>query len=61
MGRDTYIRSKIEILDFYEKTNVDTIAIGYNRDRYHSRVAEDFIDLACEACAKIYHQNGEET
>ena len=27
---------------------MDTIAIGYNRSRYLSRIAQDFIDLALQ-------------
>lgn len=56
VGEDTYIRSKIEILDFYDKTGADTIAIGYNRERYLSSAAEDFIRLSVRICAGIYHR-----
>lgn len=48
LGKDSYIQSKIEVLDFYDNPMEDTIAIGYNRDRYLSRVAEDFIKLTKE-------------
>ena len=48
LGKDSYIRSKIEVLDFYDNPMEDTIAIGYNRERYLSRVADDFIKLTKE-------------
>lgn len=48
LGKDSYIRSKIEVLDFYDTPNEDTIAIGFNRERYLSRVADDFIKLTIE-------------
>ena len=42
------MRQKVEILPFSDKDSVDTIAIGYNRSRYLSRIAQDFIDLALQ-------------
>lgn len=43
---DSYIRRRVEILPFYEGESHDTIAIGYNRERYLSRMAKDFIDMS---------------
>lgn len=48
LGKDSYIQSKIEVLDFYDNPMEDTIAVGYNRERYLSRVADDFIKLTKE-------------
>ena len=45
---DSAVRQKVEILPFSDKDSVDTIAIGYNRSRYLSRIAQDFIDLALQ-------------
>ena len=45
---DSAVRQKVEILPFSDKDSVDTIAIGYNRNRYLSRIAQDFIDLALQ-------------
>lgn len=53
VGPDSYIRSKLEVLDFYGLRNVDTFAIGYNRERYLSRTAADFIDLCTKACKTL--------
>lgn len=49
VGTDSNIRSRFEILDFYDTPTEDTIAIGYNRDRYLSKSAEDFIKTAKES------------
>ncbi|MDO4488557.1 MAG: LysR family transcriptional regulator [Eubacteriales bacterium] len=54
VGPDSYTRSKLEVLNFYDEDKYDTFAIGYNRDRYLSRVAADFIDFAVEAC-KVFN------
>ena len=48
VSEGTYIRSKIELLEFYGAKNEDTIAIGYNRERYLKSAAEDFIRIAVE-------------
>ena len=53
VGPDSYIRSKLEVLDFYGRKNADTFAAGYNRERYLSRTAADFIDLAAKACKTL--------
>ena len=53
VGPDSYIRSKMEVLDFYGERNADTFAIGYNRERYLTRSALDFIDIAVNACREI--------
>lgn len=48
VGKNSNIRSRFEVLDFYDTPCEDTIAIGYNRDRYLSRSAEDFIRITKE-------------
>lgn len=45
---DSYIRQRVEILPFFEGETLDIIAIGYNRDRYLSRIARDFIDMSLD-------------
>lgn len=40
----SYTRQKVEILPLFPGT--DTIAIGYHRERYLSRMAKDFIDMS---------------
>ena len=40
------VRQKVEIFPFSGKDSVDTSAIGYNRNRYLGRIAQDFIDLS---------------
>ena len=40
------VRQKVEIFPFSDKDTADTIAIGYNRERYLSKIARDFIDLS---------------
>lgn len=52
-GPSSYIRSKLEVLDFYGENTADTFAIGYNRERYLSRTAADFIELAEKACRQL--------
>lgn len=43
---DYTLRQRVEILPFFSEDITDTIAIGYNRFRYLSKIAQDFIDLA---------------
>lgn len=43
---DSPVRQKVEILPFSTKDTADTIAIGYNRERYLSKMARDFIALS---------------
>lgn len=54
VGEGSYIRSKIEVLDFYENKEEDSIAIGYSRERYLSRAAEEFISMSMDTCRRIY-------
>ncbi len=48
---DAYIRRHIEICPLTLKEEVGYIAIGYNKERYLSRVAEDFIRIARQKLA----------
>ena len=45
---DSYTRSKVDIFPFFDRGSTDVIAIGYNRDRYLSQIAKDFIDMSVE-------------
>ena len=40
------LRQRVEILPFFKEDITDTIAIGYNRFRYLSKIGQDFIELA---------------
>ena len=40
------IRQKVTVFPFSDEDTVDTIAIGYNRERYLSKMARDFIALS---------------
>ena len=41
----SYIRRLVEVCPLFDDSVSDTIAIGYNRDRYCSKIAERFIRL----------------
>lgn len=45
---DSYTRNKVDIFPFFDRGSTDVIAIGYNRDRYLSQIAKDFIDMSVE-------------
>ena len=45
---DSYIRQKVEVVPFFSRGNTDVIAIGYNRERYLSQIAKDFIDMSVQ-------------
>ena len=45
---DSYTRSRVDIFPFFDRGSTDVIAIGYNRERYLSRIARDFIDMSVE-------------
>lgn len=45
---DSYTRSRVDIFPFFDRGSTDVIAIGYNRDRYLSQIAKDFIDMSVE-------------
>ncbi len=47
-GEDSYIRRKVEICPLFDAARSDVIAIGYNKDRYLSRLGEDFIQMSLE-------------
>ena len=38
----------MDIFPFFDRGSTDVIAIGYNRDRYLSQIAKDFIDMSVE-------------
>ncbi len=40
-----YIRRLVEVCPLFDDSLTDTIAIGYNKDRYCSRITESFIQL----------------
>lgn len=44
----SYIRSLVEVCPLFDESLSDTIAIGYNRDRYCTKIAESFIRLCRE-------------
>ena len=43
-----YIRRLVEVCPLFDDSLSDTIAIGYNKDRYCSKIAESFIRLCLE-------------
>ncbi|MBR2282274.1 MAG: LysR family transcriptional regulator [Spirochaetales bacterium] len=49
---DSEARHDVEILNFSSKDLVDSIAIAYNRERYLSRIASDFIDMTLKEFGK---------
>ena len=51
--QDTYIRRRVELCPLYEENEGDSIAIGYHRDRYLSRIAEDFIQMSLASVGKV--------
>ena len=46
--KDYSYRREIEVCDFPATKMSDSIAIAYNRERYLSRIASDFIDMTLE-------------
>ncbi len=44
----SYIRQLVEVCPLFDDSLSDTIAIGYNKDRYCSKTAESFIRLCLE-------------
>ena len=47
-GRDSYIRSRITFCPLFDQSRSDVIAIGYNKNRYLSRMASDFIQMSID-------------
>ena len=47
-NRESESRAKVEICDFSSPKMDDSIAIAYNRERYLSRFASDFIDMTVQ-------------
>lgn len=43
---DSMLRNKVETLAFPTSDSIDTICIGYSREHYLNRMAQDFIDLS---------------
>ena len=43
---ESQIRGQVEILPFFRKDITDVIAIGYNKSRYLSKMAQDFIAIS---------------
>lgn len=50
------MHEKITVLPFSGTAGYDTIGIGYNRDRYLSRIAKDFINITVERCKLLTEQ-----
>lgn len=50
---DSYLRRKVEVLPLFEGEVKDTIAIGYNRERYLSKMAQDFIEMSVEKFTRL--------
>ena len=44
----SYIRRLVKVCPLFDDSLSDTIAIGYNKDRYCSKIAENFIRLCLE-------------
>jgi DNA-binding transcriptional LysR family regulator len=49
---DSETRHDIEILNFSSEEMIDSIAIAYNRERYLSKIASDFIDMTLKEFGK---------
>ena len=47
-GPDSYIRSLVEVCPLFDESRSDIIAVGYNKNRYLSRLAADFIQMSIE-------------
>lgn len=52
-SKDSYARGRVELLPLLGEDNCDTIGIGYNRDRYLSHIAADFIKMSVEKCRSL--------
>lgn len=46
--QSSYIKKKVELLPLLPASKADEIAIGYNKSRYLSQAAKDFIELCIE-------------
>ncbi|MGX8679059.1 MAG: LysR family transcriptional regulator [Sphaerochaetaceae bacterium] len=56
----SYMRQKVRIFRFFNGDVQDTIAIGYNRERYLSRFASDFIRISKDTFRKPSVQSTKE-
>ena len=54
---DSEIRKKVVLLSFSDR-RFDTIAVGYNSERYLSNIARDFIDMSVEMYKSRASQDG---
>lgn len=45
---ESYIRERVEICPLFEESESDRIAVAWNKNRYVSHVAQDFINLCTE-------------
>lgn len=45
---DSYTRQRVDVFPFFDRISTDVIAIGYNRERYLSELAKDFIRMSVE-------------
>lgn len=45
---DSYIRQRVDVCPMFDEKDSDVIAIGYNEERYLSRIASDFIGMCLE-------------
>ncbi len=54
---DSETRHDIEILNLSSSEMIDSIAIAYNRERYLSKIASDFIDMTLKEFGKEPFQN----
>lgn len=46
-------REKVEILPFKKETVVNTVGIGYHRDRYMPKITRDFVELCQEKLCRV--------
>ena len=44
----SYTRQRVDVFPFFDRISTDVIAIGYNRERYLSELAKDFIRMSVE-------------
>lgn len=52
-ANDSYVRKKVVLLPLLGDDKYDTIGIGYNRSRYLSHIAADFIKMSVEKCRSL--------
>ena len=47
-AEDSYIRRRVEVCPMFDDADSDLIAIGYNKERYLSHIASDFIGMCTD-------------